>query len=104
MYGISSGAALAMEAALKLGGKVKKLAMYEAPYNDDKEARKATKEYRHKLDEIVAEGRKSDAVDVEVPQRSPERCRHRVRAARGRRGGIGKSDRRRGAHDSPSRR
>ena len=64
LYGISSGAALAMEAALKLGGKVKKLAMYEAPYNDDKEARKATKEYRHKLDEIVAEGRKSDAVGL----------------------------------------
>ena len=34
VFGISSGAALAMEAAIKLGGKVKKLAMYEAPYND----------------------------------------------------------------------
>src|ERR671922_691527 len=35
VFGISSGAALAFEAALALGGKVKKLAMYEAPYNDD---------------------------------------------------------------------
>src|SRR5438477_7803064 len=35
LYGHSSGAALAMEAALSLGNKVKKLAMYEAPYNDD---------------------------------------------------------------------
>jgi thioesterase domain-containing protein len=35
VFGISSGAALAFEAALTLGGKVKKLAMYEAPYNDD---------------------------------------------------------------------
>src|SRR6266508_5166201 len=35
LYGISSGAALALEAAIKLGSKVKKLAMYEAPYNDD---------------------------------------------------------------------
>src|SRR6266498_3512363 len=32
VFGISSGAALAFEAALALGGKVKKLAMYEAPY------------------------------------------------------------------------
>src|SRR5262245_11301200 len=35
VFGISSGAALAFEAALALGGKVKKLAIYEAPYNDD---------------------------------------------------------------------
>src|SRR5512145_862594 len=39
VYGISSGAALAFEAALALGDKVKKLAMYEAPYNDVPEAR-----------------------------------------------------------------
>ena len=38
LYGISSGAALAMHAAIKLGAKVKKLAMYEAPYNDDEPA------------------------------------------------------------------
>ena len=41
LFGISSGAALAMEAAIKLGDKVKKLAMYEAPYNDDEAARQA---------------------------------------------------------------
>ena len=34
-YGISSGAALAMEAAIELGDKIKKLAMYEAPFNDE---------------------------------------------------------------------
>src|SRR5258706_6983769 len=38
VFGISSGAALAMEAAIKLGDKVKKLAMYEAPYNSDETA------------------------------------------------------------------
>src|SRR5688572_4685992 len=38
LYGISSGAALAMEAAITLPDKVRKLAMYEAPYNDDKTA------------------------------------------------------------------
>src|SRR5712692_9955209 len=31
VFGLSSGAALAMEAAIKLGNQIKKLAMYEAP-------------------------------------------------------------------------
>src|SRR5215475_13526667 len=35
LYGISSGAALALEATIKLGHKVKKLALYEAPYDSD---------------------------------------------------------------------
>src|SRR5688572_2785827 len=38
VYGSSSGAVLAMEATLKLGSKIKKLAMYEAPYKGDDEA------------------------------------------------------------------
>jgi pimeloyl-ACP methyl ester carboxylesterase len=62
VYGISSGAALALEATIKLGDKVKKLAMYEAPYNDDDTARKSWKEYSQKLMELVREGRKRDAV------------------------------------------
>jgi pimeloyl-ACP methyl ester carboxylesterase len=62
LYGISSGAALAMEAAIALGDKVKKLAMYEPPYNDDEEARKGWREYRRRLNELVAAGRASDAV------------------------------------------
>ena len=64
LYGISSGAALALEAAIALGGKIKKLALYEAPYNDDKNARKGWKEYRQKLNELVAAGRKGDAVGL----------------------------------------
>src|SRR3954467_14777469 len=44
VFGISSGAALVMEATLQLGGKVKKLAMYEAPYNSDAVARQAWRE------------------------------------------------------------
>lgn len=35
LYGVSSGAALAMEAAIGLGSRIHKLAMYEAPFNDD---------------------------------------------------------------------
>src|SRR5947208_13088614 len=46
LYGHSSGAALALEAAFRLGNKVKKLAMYEAPYNDDAEAQRARSEER----------------------------------------------------------
>jgi pimeloyl-ACP methyl ester carboxylesterase len=42
-FGHSSGAALAFKAALKLGEKVKALAMYETPYNDDAEAQEAWK-------------------------------------------------------------
>src|SRR2546429_9261690 len=34
LFGHSSGAALVLEAALLLGEKVKKIAMYEAPYDD----------------------------------------------------------------------
>jgi pimeloyl-ACP methyl ester carboxylesterase len=64
VYGISSGAGLALEAALALGPKVKKLAMFEAPYNDDESARKAWKEYRRQLKELVAECRGGDAVGL----------------------------------------
>lgn len=64
--GISSGAALAFEAALALGktGKVKKLAMYEPPYNDDAEARQGWRHFRKELDETLAEGRRGDAVGL----------------------------------------
>ncbi|MGI9061102.1 MAG: alpha/beta fold hydrolase [Ktedonobacteraceae bacterium] len=63
LYGHSSGAALTLEAAVKLGGnKVKKLAMYEAPYNDDDEARRAWKEYIKQLTNLLAADRRGDAV------------------------------------------
>ena len=62
VFGISSGAALAMETAIKLGDKIKKLAMYEAPYNDDDDARQAWKEFRRQLKELLAAGRRGDAV------------------------------------------
>ena len=62
--GISSGAALAFEAALALGGKVQKIAMYEPPYNDDDAARKAWRDYRKRLRKVLAEGRSGDAVGL----------------------------------------
>jgi pimeloyl-ACP methyl ester carboxylesterase len=62
LYGHSSGAALALEAALQLGTKVKKLAMYEAPYNDDAQAKLAWKQYIKQLTEALAADRRGDAV------------------------------------------
>jgi pimeloyl-ACP methyl ester carboxylesterase len=64
LFGISSGAALAFEAALALGGKVKLLAMYEPPYNDDKAARQAWRDFRKQLKEALAAGRRGDAVGL----------------------------------------
>jgi pimeloyl-ACP methyl ester carboxylesterase len=62
--GISSGAALAMEAAIQLGDKIKGLAMYEAHYNDDPAAGQRWKEYRKRLGELLAAGRRGDAVGL----------------------------------------
>jgi pimeloyl-ACP methyl ester carboxylesterase len=62
LYGHSSGAALSLEAAIKLGNKVKKLVMYEVPYNDDKEAQQAWREYITQLSEALATDRPGDAV------------------------------------------
>ena len=64
LYGISSGAALAMEAAIELGDKVSKLAMYEAPYNDDEAAQQAWRKYVKELRELLDAGRKGDAVGL----------------------------------------
>ncbi len=64
LFGISSGAALALEAALKLGGKIRKLAMYEAPYNSAGAARQAWRQYRKQLKELLAAGRRGEAVGL----------------------------------------
>ncbi len=62
IFGISSGAALAMEATIKLGNKIRKLAMYEPPYNSDESARQAWRDYRRQLKELLDAGRRGDAV------------------------------------------
>jgi pimeloyl-ACP methyl ester carboxylesterase len=62
LYGHSSGAALALDATVSLGaGRVAKLAMYEAPYNDDPAARQAWGRYLIELAEALADGRPGDA-------------------------------------------
>ena len=62
VFGHSSGAALALEAAAQLGEKVTKLAMYEAPYNDEREAKLAWRAYLQQLTEALAADRRGDAV------------------------------------------
>jgi pimeloyl-ACP methyl ester carboxylesterase len=62
IFGTSSGACLALEAAMKLGSKTKKLAMYEPPYNSEQGAAKAWKDYRKQLAELLAAGQRGDAV------------------------------------------
>jgi pimeloyl-ACP methyl ester carboxylesterase len=61
-YGISSGACLALEAAIKLGEKIRKLALYEPPYNSGGTAQQEWKEYRKQLAELLAADRRGDAV------------------------------------------
>jgi len=62
LYGHSSGGCLALEAAARLGGKIRKLALYEAPYNDDPAVRKPWATYIARLTEALADGRRGDAV------------------------------------------
>jgi pimeloyl-ACP methyl ester carboxylesterase len=81
LYGLSSGGCLALEATVKLGDKVAKLAMYEAPYNDDPQAQKAWGEYTRNVAEALASDRRGDAVAlfmayVGVPAAQIEGMRH----------------------------
>src|SRR5258708_24353186 len=62
LYGMSSGGALALETALVLPGKVKKLAIYEVPYDNSDAGIAAWHSYRTKLDELTAAGQRGDAV------------------------------------------
>lgn len=62
VYGKSSGAALSLQAAAELGSKVKKLALYEAPYDDAAGAAQEWKAFRAKLDALLAANQREEAV------------------------------------------
>ncbi len=62
LYGHSSGGPLAMRAAISLGSKVSKIAMYEPPYNNDPDAQESWSQYLRQLMQALAEGRRGDAV------------------------------------------
>jgi pimeloyl-ACP methyl ester carboxylesterase len=64
VYGISSGACLALEAAIRLGTKINKLALFEPPYNSDPSAYTAWKSYRDQLSKLIAAKRNGDAVEL----------------------------------------
>jgi pimeloyl-ACP methyl ester carboxylesterase len=64
LYGISSGAALALEATIKLGHKVKKLALYEPPYDSDEARKLAFRNYRKQLAQVLAQGRPGEALGL----------------------------------------
>jgi pimeloyl-ACP methyl ester carboxylesterase len=51
-----------MQAAVRLGGKVSKIAMYEPPHNDDPDAQQSWSEYLRELRQALADGRRGDAV------------------------------------------
>jgi pimeloyl-ACP methyl ester carboxylesterase len=81
LYGISSGACLALDASAQLGDRVMRLAMYEAPYNDDPEAQRAWGVYINNLTEALATNRRGDAVAlfmayVGVPAAQIDGMRH----------------------------
>jgi len=61
LCGVSSGGALALEAASRLGDQVKKLAIYEAPYNNDEATRQEWRDYRRQLADFLSAGRGGDA-------------------------------------------
>jgi pimeloyl-ACP methyl ester carboxylesterase len=63
VYGMSSGAALALEAGARLGGKVRSLAMYEPPYDSPAQG-SGPDDYEPKLNRLLSEGRRSDAVEL----------------------------------------
>jgi pimeloyl-ACP methyl ester carboxylesterase len=64
LYGHSSGGPLTMQAAIRLGGKVSKIAMYEPPYNNDPDAQQSWSQYLRQLGQALAEGRRGDAVTL----------------------------------------
>jgi pimeloyl-ACP methyl ester carboxylesterase len=62
VFGISSGAVLALEAAAS-GSAISKLALYEPPLTVDEDASGESKEFGERLEQLVAEGRRDDAVE-----------------------------------------
>jgi pimeloyl-ACP methyl ester carboxylesterase len=62
LYGHSSGGTLAMQAAVRLGGSVSKIALYEPPHNDDPDAQEPWSAYLSELQQLLADGRRGEAV------------------------------------------
>ncbi len=64
VFGMSSGAVLALHSAAR-GLDITKLAVYEPPFNSgDKDARQAAERYTQQLILLLSEGRRSEAVEL----------------------------------------
>ena len=63
LYGMSSGGALALEAAAR-GLPIAKLALYEPPFAADDGGRRQAREYTAKLAELLAADRRGDALEL----------------------------------------
>ncbi len=74
VYGHSSGAVLALEAALMLQSKITKMALYEPPFIIDDSRSHAPQDFEQQLSELVSSGRRGDAVEnfMAVVGSSPE--------------------------------
>ncbi len=64
VYGISSGGCLVLEAAIKLGKKIKKLAVYEPPYNSDPASLKDWQDYWTRLHTYIEADQRGEAVEL----------------------------------------
>ena len=67
VYGVSSGAALALEAATRAGG-IARLALFEAPFIVDDSRAPVPADFVQQLDDAVAAGRRGDAVKLFMKQ------------------------------------
>lgn len=64
LFGMSSGAVLALDAANSLAQKVKKVALYEPPFIVDDSRAPVPDDYVARLDEAIEAGRPGDAVEI----------------------------------------
>ena len=64
LFGSSSGAALALEAASQLGPKVKGLFLYEPPFIVDDSRQPVPESLASQITELVSRGRRNDAVEL----------------------------------------
>ncbi|MGR3764143.1 alpha/beta fold hydrolase [Rossellomorea sp. NS-SX7] len=62
LYGHSSGAVIALEAALRLGSKVKKVIMYDAPYVHDEKEKAEYKQLSKKIHKLLDNGKNGEAM------------------------------------------
>lgn len=64
LYGHSSGAVLAFEAALRLGSKVQKVVMYDAPYVHDEKEKDEYKQLSQSIHKLLDNGQNAKAMST----------------------------------------